>query len=257
MTEQFAEIGVMLLMFGVGLHFSLNDLMRVKAVSGTGALIQMTVSTLGGSALAMLAWGWSFPQAVVFGLTLSCASTVVVMKALELRHLTTTINGQVVIGWLVVQDLVTVFIMVCLPLLAQVATGGEHLSTKMIIKGLSTTLLSVVVFVVVMLVVGRRVLPWILKKVADLGSRELFTLCVLALAIGIAYGAGALFNVSYALGAFFAGMVMRESSLAHRAAQNTLPLQDAFSVLFSSQSGSYWTGTSLFSNPLRFSPSCW
>ena len=232
MTEQFAEIGVMLLMFGVGLHFSLNDLMRVKAVSGTGALIQMTVSTLGGSALAMLAWGWSFPQAVVFGLTLSCASTVVVMKALELRHLTTTINGQVVIGWLVVQDLVTVFIMVCLPLLAQVATGGEHLSTKMIIKGLSTTLLSVVVFVVVMLVVGRRVLPWILKKVADLGSRELFTLCVLALAIGIAYGAGALFNVSYALGAFFAGMVMRESSLAHRAAQNTLPLQDAFSVLF-------------------------
>ena len=232
MTEQFAEIGVMLLMFGVGLHFSLNDLMRVKAVSGTGALIQMTVSTLGGSALAMLAWGWSFPQAVVFGLTLSCASTVVVMKALELRPLTTTINGQVVIGWLVVQDLVTVFIMVCLPLLAQVATGGEHLSTKMIIKGLSTTLLSVVVFVVVMLVVGRRVLPWILKKVADLGSRELFTLCVLALAIGIAYGAGALFNVSYALGAFFAGMVMRESSLAHRAAQNTLPLQDAFSVLF-------------------------
>lgn len=231
-TEQFAEIGVMLLMFGVGLHFSMNDLLRVKAVSGTGALIQMTVSTLAGCALAMLAFGWSIPQALVFGLTLSCASTVVVMKALELRHLTTMINGQVVIGWLVVQDLVTVFIMVCLPLLAQVSMGSEALSTDMIIRELSKTFLSVVIFVAAMLIVGRRVLPWILKKVADLGSRELFTLCVLALAIGIAYGAGALFNVSYALGAFFAGMVMRESSLAHRAAQNSLPLQDAFAVLF-------------------------
>ncbi len=231
-TEQFAEIGVMLLMFGVGLHFSLNDLLRVKAVSGTGALIQMTVSTFAGCLLAMLAWHWPVSQAIVFGLTLSCASTVVVMKALELRHLTTMINGQVVIGWLVVQDLVTVFIMVCLPLLAQVTHGGAELSNREIVQELSKTFLSVAVFVIAMLIVGRRVLPWILQKVADLGSRELFTLCVLALAIGIAYGAGALFNVSYALGAFFAGMVMRESSLAHRAAQNSLPLQDAFAVLF-------------------------
>lgn len=231
-TEQFAEIGVMLLMFGVGLHFSLNDLLRVKAVSGTGALIQMTVSTFAGCLLAMLAWHWLVSQAIVFGLTLSCASTVVVMKALELRHLTTMINGQVVIGWLVVQDLVTVFIMVCLPLLAQVTHGGAELSNREIVQELSKTFLSVAVFVIAMLIVGRRVLPWILQKVADLGSRELFTLCVLALAIGIAYGAGALFNVSYALGAFFAGMVMRESSLAHRAAQNSLPLQDAFAVLF-------------------------
>lgn len=231
-TEQFAEIGVMLLMFGVGLHFSLNDLLRVKAVSGTGALIQMTVSTFAGCLLAMLAWHWPVSQAIVFGLTLSCASTVVVMKALELRHLTTMINGQVVIGWLVVQDLVTVFIMVCLPLLAQVTHGGAELSNREIVQELSKTFLSVAVFVIAMLIVGRRVLPWILQKVADLGSRELFTLCVLALAIGIAYDAGALFNVSYALGAFFAGMVMRESSLAHRAAQNSLPLQDAFAVLF-------------------------
>ena len=231
MTEQFAEIGVMLLMFGVGLHFSVNDLLRVKAVSGTGAVIQMTVSTLGGCLLAMLGWDWSLPRALVFGLTLSCASTVVVMKALELRHLTTSINGQVVIGWLVVQDLVTVFIMVCLPLLAQVVNGAE-MSTEAIVKEFSKTFLSVIVFVAAMLIVGRRVLPWILKKVADLGSRELFTLCVLALAIGIAYGASALFSVSYALGAFFAGMVMRESSLPHRAAQNSLPLQDAFAVLF-------------------------
>lgn len=231
-TEQFAEIGVMLLMFGVGLHFSLNDLLRVKAVSGTGALIQMTVSTFAGCLLAMLAWHWPVSQAIVFGLTLSCASTVVVMKALELRHLTTMINGQVVIGWLVVQDLVTVFIMVCLPLLAQVTHGGAELSNREIVQELSKTFLSVAVFVIAMLIVGRRVLPWILQKVADLGSRELFTLCVLALAIGIAYGAGALFNVSYALGAFFAGMVMRESSLAHRAAQNSLPLQDAFAGLF-------------------------
>ena len=231
-TEQFAEIGVMLLMFGVGLHFSVADLVKVKGVAVTGAMLQMAASGAAGTVVALLAWDWVLPNAIVFGMTLSCASTVVVMKALELRKLSVTPSGQVAIGWLVVQDLVTVFIMVCLPLVAQVTQGEGPVDPRLIVISLSKTLLGVAVFVAGMLIVGKRLFPWILQRVALSGSRELFTLCVLAIAIGIAYGAGAIFNVSYALGAFFAGMVMRESSFAHRAARNCLPLQDAFSVLF-------------------------
>ena len=231
-TEQFAEIGVMLLMFGVGLHFSVADLVKVKGVAVTGAMLQMAASGAAGTAVALLAWDWALPNAIVFGMTLSCASTVVVMKALELHKLSVTPSGQVAIGWLVVQDLVTVFIMVCLPLVAQVTQGEGPVDPRLIVISLSKTLLGVAVFVAGMFIVGKRLFPWILQRVALSGSRELFTLCVLAIAIGIAYGAGAIFNVSYALGAFFAGMVMRESSFAHRAARNCLPLQDAFSVLF-------------------------
>ena len=231
-TEQFAEIGVMLLMFGVGLHFSVADLVKVKGVAVTGAMLQMAASGAAGTAVALLAWDWALPNAIVFGMTLSCASTVVVMKALELRKLSVTPSGQVAIGWLVVQDLVTIFIMVCLPLVAEVTQGEGPVDPRLIVISLSKTLLSVAVFVAGMFIVGKRLFPWILQRVALSGSRELFTLCVLAIAIGIAYGAGAIFNVSYALGAFFAGMVMRESSFAHRAARNCLPLQDAFSVLF-------------------------
>lgn len=231
-TEQFAEIGVMLLMFGVGLHFSVADLVKVKGVAVTGAMLQMAASGAAGTAVALLAWDWALPNAIVFGMTLSCASTVVVMKALELHKLSVTPSGQVAIGWLVVQDLVTVFIMVCLPLVAQVTQGEGPVDPRLIVISLSKTLLGVAVFVAGILIVGKRLFPWILQRVALSGSRELFTLCVLAIAIGIAYGAGAIFNVSYALGAFFAGMVMRESSFAHRAARNCLPLQDAFSVLF-------------------------
>ena len=231
-TEQFAEIGVMLLMFGVGLHFSVADLVKVKGVAVTGAMLQMAASGAAGTAVALLAWDWVLPNAIVFGMTLSCASTVVVMKALELHKLSVTPSGQVAIGWLVVQDLVTVFIMVCLPLVAQVTQGEGPVDPRLIVISLSKTLLGVAVFVAGMFIVGKRLFPWILQRVALSGSRELFTLCVLAIAIGIAYGAGAIFNVSYALGAFFAGMVMRESSFAHRAARNCLPLQDAFSVLF-------------------------
>lgn len=231
-TEQFAEIGVMLLMFGVGLHFSVADLVKVKGVAVTGAMLQMAASGAAGTAVALLAWDWALPNAIVFGMTLSCASTVVVMKALELHKLSVTPSGQVAIGWLVVQDLVTVFIMVCLPLVAQVTQGEGPVDPRLIVISLSKTLLGVAVFVAGMLIVGKRLFPWILQRVALSGSRELFTLCVLAIAIGIAYGAGAIFNVSYALGAFFAGMVMRESKFAHRAATESLPLQDAFSVLF-------------------------
>ena len=195
-TEQFAEIGVMLLMFGVGLHFSVADLVKVKGVAVTGAMLQMAASGAAGTAVALLAWDWALPNAIVFGMTLSCASTVVVMKALELRKLSVTPSGQVAIGWLVVQDLVTVFIMVCLPLVAQVTQGEGPVDPRLIVISLSKTLLGVAVFVAGMLIVGKRLFPWILQRVALSGSRELFTLCVLAIAIGIAYGAGAIFNVS-------------------------------------------------------------
>ena len=187
-TEQFAEIGVMLLMFGVGLHFSVADLVKVKGVAVTGAMLQMAASGAAGTAVALLAWDWALPNAIVFGMTLSCASTVVVMKALELRKLSVTPSGQVAIGWLVVQDLVTVFIMVCLPLVAQVTQGEGPVDPRLIVISLSKTLLGVAVFVAGMLIVGKRLFPWILQRVALSGSRELFTLCVLAIAIGIASG---------------------------------------------------------------------
>ena len=146
-TEQFAEIGVMLLMFGVGLHFSVADLVKVKGVAVTGAMLQMAASGAAGTAVALLAWDWALPNAIVFGMTLSCASTVVVMKALELHKLSVTPSGQVAIGWLVVQDLVTVFIMVCLPLVAQVTQGEGPVDPRLIVISLSKTLLGVAVFV--------------------------------------------------------------------------------------------------------------
>jgi CPA2 family monovalent cation:H+ antiporter-2 len=232
-TAQFTEIGVILLMFGVGLHFSVADLIKVKGVAVTGAVLQMLISGTAGTLLAHGSWDWDWARSIVFGLTLSCASTVVVTKALEMRRLTTDPRGQVAIGWLIVQDLVTVFIMVCLPLIAQLTFQNDTaIDPRAVVISLSKTLFGLVIFVAGMLIVGRRVFPWILSKIAALGSRELFTLCVLTIAIGIAYGAGAMFNVSFALGAFFAGMVMRESDYAHRAAKNSLPLQDAFAVLF-------------------------
>lgn len=232
MTEQLAEVGVMLLMFGVGLHFSVADLNKVRGVAIVGAVSQMVLASALGTLFAVTVWDWNVGSAVVFGLCLSCASTVVVTKALEIRRLTFNMSGQVAIGWLVVQDLVTVFIMVCLPPFAQVIHGEPGVTGTQVAVDLVRTLAGVVLFVVLMLVAGRKIFPEILRRVAMTGSRELFTLGVLACAIGIAYGAGAIFNVSYALGAFFAGMVMQESRYAHRAAKNSLPLQDAFAVLF-------------------------
>lgn len=231
-TQQLADVGVMLLMFGVGLHFSVRNLLKVKSVSVPGALAQMLTSGALGTIFALSVWDWSLPSAIVFGLSLSCASTVVVTKALEMRRETTTMNGQATIGWLIVQDLVTVVIMVLLPPTAEILVKGENLDAADIALQVATTLAGVAVFVAVMLVAGRKVFPWILRKVALTGSRELFTLAVLGIALGIAYGAGAIFHVSYALGAFFAGVVLQESRYAHRAATNSLPLQDAFAVLF-------------------------
>jgi CPA2 family monovalent cation:H+ antiporter-2 len=232
-ASQLAEIGVMLLMFGVGLHFSLDDLLAVRRIAVPGAVVQMGLATLLGMGVATF-WGWRFGAALVFGVSLSCASTVVLLKALESRGLLETHNGQIAVGWLVVEDLATVLVLVLLPPLAGLLGGNGEASGSgtSLWLALGKTLLQISAFIALMLLVGRRVLPRALWLVARSGSQELFTLAVIAAAIGIAYGASALFNVSFALGAFFAGMVMRESEFAHRAASESLPLRDAFAVLF-------------------------
>jgi CPA2 family monovalent cation:H+ antiporter-2 len=237
-ASQLSEIGVMLLMFGVGLHFSMGDLLAVKRIAIPGAVAQMGLATLLGALLAKW-WGWNWGSALVFGLSLSCASTVVLLKALEARGALESMNGRIAVGWLVVEDLATVLILVLLPPLSGILnspgdvagvaakSGGDTL-----LVAIGKTLLQISAFVALMLVAGRRVIPWLLWRVARTGSRELFTLSVIATAIGIAYGAAVFFHVSFALGAFFAGMVMRESEFSHRAAEESLPLRDAFSVLF-------------------------
>ena len=235
LAGQLAEIGVMLLMFGVGLHFSLDDLMEVKRIAVPGAIVQIMVAVALGFTTAIW-WGWDLGASLVFGLCLSVASTVVLLKALEAKGLLKSINGRIAIGWLIVEDLVMVLVLVLLPALAEVlapssSTLEQHSATQ-IVQALGITLAKVITFIVLMLVVGRRVLPGLLWRVARTGSRELFTLSVVAVAVSVAFGAAKLFDVSFALGAFFAGMMMRESELSHRAADESLPLRDAFAVLF-------------------------
>ena len=251
-ASQLSEIGVMLLMFGVGLHFSLNDLLAVKRIALPGAVVQMGIATLLGMGLA-LSWGWTPGQGLVFGLSLSCASTVVLLKALEARRSLDTMNGRIAVGWLVVEDLATVLVLVLLPPLAgmlgsRTAPAAED---DALWRTIAQTLLQVSAFVAIMLLAGRRVLPWLLWQVSRTGSRELFTLSVVAAAISIAYGAAALFGVSFALGAFFAGMVMRESEFSHRAAHESLPLRDAFAVLFFVAVGMLFDPQVLVDEPLR------
>jgi CPA2 family monovalent cation:H+ antiporter-2 len=225
LARQLADIGVMLLMFGIGLHFSLEDLLAVRRIAIPGALTQMSVAAALGIAIATF-WGWTPGAAIVLGLALSVASTVVVLRALESRGALKSINGRIAVGWLIVQDLVMVLVLVLLPTLAGMP-GSETWGLA-----LAITLGKVAAFVAVMAVAGRRLLPWLLLHVARTGSQELFTLCVVAAAVGIAYVAAMLFDVSFALGAFFAGMMMRESELSRRAAEESLPLRDAFAVLF-------------------------
>jgi len=251
-ASQLSEIGVMLLMFGVGLHFSVKDLMSVKNIAVPGAIVQMGLATLLGFFVAQ-SWGWTFGEALVFGLCLSCASTVVLLKALEAKGVLESRNGQIAVGWLVVEDLATVLVLVLLPPLATLLGGTATVATETgpLWWTISQTLLQVAAFVVLMLVVGRRVFPWLLWQVASTGSRELFTLAVIAGAISIAYGAAELFHVSFALGAFFAGMVMRESEFSHRAAEESLPLRDAFSVLFFAAVGMLFEPAILVEQPLH------
>ncbi|WP_295974894.1 YbaL family putative K(+) efflux transporter [uncultured Xanthomonas sp.] len=230
LATQLSELGVMLLMFGVGLHFSLEDLMEVKWIAIPGALAQITVATLLGWGLAW-SMGWPTLHGLVFGLALSVASTVVLLRAMEERRLLETLRGRIAVGWLIVEDLVMVLALVLLPALAD-ALGGKGADTGAILGALGVTLLKMAAFVAVMLLVGRRAIPWALEKVAATGSRELFTLSVLAIALGVAFGSATLFGVSFALGAFFAGMLLKESELSHKAANDSLPLRDAFAVLF-------------------------
>ncbi|HYP69927.1 MAG TPA: YbaL family putative K(+) efflux transporter [Variovorax sp.] len=250
-ASQLAEIGVMLLMFGVGLHFSLDDLLAVRKIAVPGALVQMTVATLLGGSLAYW-WDWDLGAALVFGLALSVASTVVLLRALESLNLLDTYVGRIAVGWLVVEDLAMVLVLVLLPPLAE-AMGrvGAATAGQSVWQTLGLTLLQVGGFVAVMLLVGRRVLPWLLWQVTRTGSRELFTLCVIAAAVSIAFASAALFGVSFALGAFFAGMVLRESEFSHRAAQESLPLRDAFAVLFFVSVGMLFDPMVIIDRPLQ------
>ncbi|MBG6247435.1 MULTISPECIES: YbaL family putative K(+) efflux transporter [Symbiopectobacterium] len=230
LAPELAELGVILLMFGVGLHFSLKDLMAVKSIAIPGAIAQIAFATLLGMGLSTLL-GWSLASGLVFGLCLSTASTVVLLRALEERQLIDSQRGQIAIGWLIVEDLAMVLTLVLLPAFRDMI-GAEHADTGKLIRDLAWTIGKVVAFITLMIVVGRRLVPCVLAKSAATGSRELFTLAVLAMALGIAFGAVKLFDVSFALGAFFAGVMLNESELSQRAAHDTLPLRDAFAVLF-------------------------
>ncbi|MGP1928270.1 MAG: YbaL family putative K(+) efflux transporter [Arsenophonus sp. NC-WZS1-MAG3] len=230
LASELAEIGVILLMFGVGLHFSLKDLLAVKSIAIPSAITQIIIATLLGLGLAML-FGWGIFAGIVFGLCLSTASTVVLLRALEERQLIDSKQGQIAIGWLIVEDLVMVLTLVLLPGIASIIDSNNVSFNELVIK-LIVTVGNVAIFIIITLFIGRQLIPWILAFTAASGSRELFTLAVLVLALGIAYAAVTLFNASFALGAFFAGMILNESELSHRAAQDTLPLRDAFAVLF-------------------------
>ncbi|HQS13641.1 YbaL family putative K(+) efflux transporter [Reyranella sp.] len=230
LATELAEIGVILLMFGVGLHFSLKDLLSVGRIAIPGAVGQIAVATLMGASLSW-ALGWPPIAGLVFGLALSVASTVVLIRALQERHILETHRGRIAVGWLVVEDLAMVLALVLLPALA-VATEGNGVPPTRILFMLLVTLAKVSIFVAIMLIVGRRVIPWLMHFTAHTGSRELFRLAVYAIALGVAYGAAHLFGVSFALGAFFAGMVLGESDLSQRAAEEAIPLRDAFAVLF-------------------------
>ncbi|MBE1236904.1 cation:proton antiporter [Phaeovibrio sulfidiphilus] len=286
MARQLADIGIMLLMLGVGLHFSVRDLWAVRRIAVPGAIGQILTATSIGTCLALI-WGWKPIAGFVFGLSLSVASTVVLLRALENRKAVQTHNGRIAIGWLIVEDLAMIIALVLLPAIAAFATGGDagvllngqetapalparpgswfstlisivslsflnnFLPTHIIWVALGVTILKVAVFISLMLIVGRRALPWLLERAARFGSRELFTLTVLALALGIAYLSSVLFGVSVALGAFFAGVVMSESKLSHQAAEDTLPLKDAFAVLFFVSIGMLFDPTILIEEPLH------
>ncbi len=259
---ELAELGVILLMFGVGLHFSLKDLLSVRALAIPGALVQIGFATLLGLGLALL-MGWSVGAGLLFGLALSVASTVVLLKALQDRRLIETERGRIAVGWLIVEDLTMVLALVLVPAIASLygTDTGIHdpfvsfveriIGVPVGIWGvLALTLVKIAAFVGFMLVVGRRIIPWALHGTAYTGSRELFRLAVLAIALGMALGSAVLFGVSLALGAFFAGMILSESELSHRAAQETLPLRDAFAVLFFVSIGMLFDPSIIITNPL-------
>lgn len=253
MANQLAEIGIILLMFGVGLHFSLKDLLSVWTIAVPGAMVQILVATALGTGLGLL-FGWNWGQGLVFGLSLSVASTVVALRTLQERRMVESLRGRITVGWLVVEDMVMVLVLVLIPAFSRLIARAPADLGASDPSGISTTILltlgKVTAFVALMLLVGQRVIPWILHWVAHTGSRELFRLSVLAVALGVALGASTLFGVSFALGAFFAGMVLSESPLSQRAAEEILPLRDAFAVLFFVSVGMLFNPTVIIHEPL-------
>ncbi|MFM2343720.1 MAG: hypothetical protein RLZZ210_328, partial [Pseudomonadota bacterium] len=258
LSVELSEIGVILLMFGVGLHFSINDLLKVKKIALTGAIVQIAVATLLGMLICHV-WGWSLGTGLVFGLALSVASTVVLLKALEDKGILQSFNGQIAVGWLVVEDLVMVMVLVLLPALAPTIMGNNDAviitsnsnNSSELWSTIGITMAKLALFIGLMLVVGKRVFPWILWQISKTNSKELFTLSIICAAVGIAYASAKIFGVSFALGAFFAGMVLRESHLSHRAAQDSMPLRDAFSVLFFVAVGMLFDPSILWHEPLK------
>ena len=253
LARQLAEVGVILLMFGAGLHLSVKDLMAVRGVAIPGAIAQMLLTTLLGAAMASL-WGWKPGTGFIFGFSLSVASTVVLLRALEQRNALSSPEGHVAVGWLIVQDLMMVIALVLLPALADTLGGASSPQARSagadLWMELALTLGKIAIFVAFALIVGTRAVPWVLMQVARTGSRELFTLAVLAVALGIASGSAALFDVSFSVGAFFAGLILSESDLSHKAGQDSLPLQDAFAVLFFVSVGMLFDPTILLREPL-------
>ncbi|MDQ7914120.1 YbaL family putative K(+) efflux transporter [Pseudomonas sp. 102515] len=250
LARELTEIGVILLMFGVGLHFSIKDLLAVKRIAIPGAIVQIAAATLMGMGVSHFL-GWGLGSGLVFGLSLSVASTVVLLRALEERQMVESRRGRIAVGWLIVEDLLMVLALVVLPALAGPlgGDGGEEQGESLGLE-LGLTALKVGAFIALMLLVGRRVIPWLLARVVRTGSRELFTLATLAIAMGIAYGSASLFGVSFALGAFFAGVVLNESELSHDAAENSLPLREAFAVLFFFSVGCLFDPEILLEQPL-------
>lgn len=246
-ANELVEIGVILLMFGVGLHFSLRDLLSVRTIAVPGAVVQIAAATLMGMGLSWL-MGWGLFAGVVFGLSLSVASTVVLLRALQGHDIVQTHRGRIAVGWLIVEDLAMVLALVLLPVFAEMVSGAGQGGS--ILKPLLMTFAKVIGFLALMLVVGRRVIPWVLQWVVGTGSRELFRLAVLAIALGVAFGAALAFDVSFALGAFFAGMILGETSLSRRAAEETLPLRDAFAVLFFVSVGMLFNPAIIVTQPL-------
>ena len=260
LASQLAELGVILLMFGVGLHFSFRDLLAVRGIAIPGALVQIAVAILAGTGLGWL-MGWGLGAGLIFGLSLSVASTVVLLRALQDRKLLQTDRGRIAVGWLIVEDLVMVVMLVVIPPMAGLLGGvavpiedGAAEVAKLGIAPITATLLltgaKITTFVVLMLVVGSRLIPWVLHFVAHTGQRELFRLSVLAIALSVAFGSAQLFGVSFALGAFFAGMVMAESKLSAQAMKDTLPLRDAFAVLFFVSVGMLFDPRVLLTDPV-------
>ncbi len=250
LAPQLAEIGVILLMFGVGTHFSIRDLFAVRRVALPGAFTQIIVATALGAGVMTL-WGWSLGAGIIFGLSLSVASTVVLLRALEDRDMVKSNDGRIAIGWLVVEDLLMVLTLVLLPALTGVLGGDLPNNSGNLWPALGITIGKVVLFIGLMLIAGVRFFPWLLSRVERTGSRELFTLAVIALALGVAFGSAKLFGVSFALGAFFAGVVVNESDLSHRAARDLQPLQDAFTVLFFVAVGMLFDPSILIRQPLQ------